>query len=87
MDDYSRVDDETPSFAISLHKEYRWQGIGSQLMVSTAIHGRRETQRHNGQAEIEQLRYFNAVVLPFIVDDCPLAGYNRGRRRAKYAGG
>jgi ribosomal protein S18 acetylase RimI-like enzyme len=27
------VDDETPSFAISLHQEYRGQGIGSQLMV------------------------------------------------------
>lgn len=27
------VDDDTPSFAISLYKEYRGQGIGSQLMV------------------------------------------------------
>lgn len=33
MDDYGHVDDETPSFAISLYKEYRGQGIGSQLMV------------------------------------------------------
>ena len=33
MDDYGHVDDETPSFAISLYKEYRRQGIGSQLMV------------------------------------------------------
>ena len=33
MNDYGHVDDETPSFAISLHKEYRGQGIGSQLMV------------------------------------------------------
>ena len=33
MNDYGHVDDETPSFAISLHKEYRRQGIGSQLMV------------------------------------------------------
>ena len=32
MDDYGHVDDETPSFAISLYKEYRGQGIGSQLM-------------------------------------------------------
>ena len=32
-DDYGHVDDETPSFAISLYKEYRGQGIGSQLMV------------------------------------------------------
>ena len=33
MDDYGHLDDETPSFAISLYKEYRGQGIGSQLMV------------------------------------------------------
>ena len=33
MDDYGHVDDETPSFAISLYSEYRGQGIGSQLMV------------------------------------------------------
>ncbi len=32
MEDYSHVDDETPSFAISLYKEYRSQGIGSQLL-------------------------------------------------------
>ena len=34
MDDYGHVDDETPSFAISLYKKYRRQGIGSQLMVA-----------------------------------------------------
>ncbi|MBQ8305057.1 MAG: GNAT family N-acetyltransferase [Blautia sp.] len=33
MDDYGHVDDDTPSFAISLYKEYRGQGVGSQLMV------------------------------------------------------
>ena len=33
MDDYGHVDDDTPSCAISLYKEYRKQGIGSQLMV------------------------------------------------------
>ena len=33
MNDYGHLDDETPSFAISLYKEYRGQGIGSQLMV------------------------------------------------------
>ncbi|MCR5060908.1 MAG: GNAT family N-acetyltransferase [Saccharofermentans sp.] len=32
MNDYGHVDDETPSFAISLYKEYRGQGIGTQLM-------------------------------------------------------
>ena len=33
MNDYRHVDEETPSLAISLYKEYRGQGIGSQLMV------------------------------------------------------
>lgn len=32
MDDYGHVDDSTPSFAISLYREYRGQGIGTQLM-------------------------------------------------------
>lgn len=32
MDDYGHIDDETPSFAISLYKEYRGQGIGTQMM-------------------------------------------------------
>lgn len=33
MNDYGHVDYDTPSFAISLYKEYRGQGIGSQLML------------------------------------------------------
>lgn len=33
MNDYGHVDDDTPSFAISLYEEYRGRGIGSQLMV------------------------------------------------------
>lgn len=33
MEDYGHVDDETPSFAISLYKEYRGHGIGTALMV------------------------------------------------------
>lgn len=32
MNDYGHVDDETPSFAISLFKEYRGLGIGTRLM-------------------------------------------------------
>ena len=32
MDDYGHVDDNTPSFAISLYKEYRSQGIGTEMM-------------------------------------------------------
>ena len=34
MNDYGHVDDETPSFAISLFKKYRGQGIGTKLMKS-----------------------------------------------------
>lgn len=32
MNDYGHVDDQTPSLAVSLYKEYRSQGIGTQLM-------------------------------------------------------
>ena len=32
MDDYGHVDEKTPSLAISLYKEFRNQGIGSQLL-------------------------------------------------------
>lgn len=32
MDDYGHIDDQTPSLAISLYKEYRNRGIGTQLM-------------------------------------------------------
>lgn len=32
MNDYGHVDDSTPSFAISLFKEYRGRGIGTRLM-------------------------------------------------------
>ena len=32
MDDYGHIDDKTPSFAISLYKEYRGLGIGTELM-------------------------------------------------------
>ena len=37
MNDYGHVDDETPSFAISLYKEYRRKGIGTRLQVGTDI--------------------------------------------------
>lgn len=32
MDDYGHIDNETPSFAISLYEEYRHMGIGTALM-------------------------------------------------------
>lgn len=32
MNDYGHIDDETPSFAISLYEDYRGRGIGTKLM-------------------------------------------------------
>ena len=32
MNDYGHIDDETPSVAISLYKEYRGLGIGTEMM-------------------------------------------------------
>jgi len=34
MHDYGHIDDDTPSLAISLYKQYRGNGIGKQLMKS-----------------------------------------------------
>ena len=33
MDDYGHIDNTTPSLAISLYKEYRNRGIGTQLLL------------------------------------------------------
>ena len=33
MNDYGHIDDDTPSFAISLDKAYRGLGIGTELMI------------------------------------------------------
>ena len=37
MNDYGHVDDDTPSLAISLYKEYRGRGIGTQMMKQILI--------------------------------------------------
>ena len=37
MTDYGHIDQETPSFAISLLKEYRHHGIGTELMKRTLL--------------------------------------------------
>lgn len=43
MNDYGHIDDQTPSLAISVKKEYRGLGIGTKLMetmlVSVKHHG------------------------------------------------
>lgn len=38
MDDYGHVDDDTPSFAISLLRDYRSMGIGTRLMKRMLLH-------------------------------------------------
>ena len=38
MNDYGHVDDDTPSFAISLLKDYRSMGIGTKLMKKMLLH-------------------------------------------------
>ncbi len=38
MKDYGNIDDKTPSFAISLYKEYRGLGIGTELMKRMIEH-------------------------------------------------
>ena len=37
MNDYGHIDAETPSFAISLYKEYRGRGIGAELMKEMLV--------------------------------------------------
>lgn len=45
MDDYGNVDDQTPSFAISLYSEYRGNGIGTRLMRRMLEHLRAKGYR------------------------------------------
>lgn len=42
MNDYGHIDDDTPSFAISLYKEYRGMGIGTALMDRMLRHLKKE---------------------------------------------
>lgn len=46
MNDYGHIDDKTPSFAISVYKEYRSKGIGTALMkeMLTILKKRRYAQ-------------------------------------------
>ncbi len=47
MDDYGHIDDRTPSLAISLYKEYRNRGIGTQLLLQML-----ELLRKKGYAQV-----------------------------------
>ena len=42
MNDYGHIDDKTPSFAVSILKQYRNRGIGTELMkrMLTALKAR-----------------------------------------------
>lgn len=45
MNDYGHIDDETPSLAISLLKEYRNHGIGTALMKQMLLQLKRQGQK------------------------------------------
>ncbi len=47
MNDYGHIDDQTPSLAISLYKDYRGQGIGTQL-----LHQMLDWLRNEGYKEV-----------------------------------
>ena len=47
MKDYGHIDDRTPSLAISLYKEYRNRGIGTQLLLRML-----ELLRKKGYAQV-----------------------------------
>lgn len=47
MNDYGHVDNNTPSLAISLHQEYRGQGIGTAMMRSML-----ELLKENGYKQV-----------------------------------
>jgi len=47
MDDYGHVDERTPSLAISLLKEYRGKGIGTELLLQML-----ETLRQKGYRQV-----------------------------------
>lgn len=56
MDDYGHVDDETPSFAISLYKEYRGHGIGTALM-RTMLAALRESGYRQASLAVQKANY------------------------------
>ena len=46
MNDYGHIDDDTPSLAISLYKEYRGNGIGTALMRNILLLLKQSGYRH-----------------------------------------
>ena len=56
MNDYGHVDDETPSFAISLLKGYRNYGIGTELMKRMLTELRRHGYRQSSLS-VQKMNY------------------------------
>ena len=69
MNDYGHIDEETPSLAISLYKEYRGQGIGTKMMKEMLsllkTHGYKRVslsvQKANYAAEMYRKIGFNII--------------------------
>ena len=56
MNDYGHIDDETPSFAISILKEYRKHGIGTELMKQMLMKLKVQGYRQASLA-VQQMNY------------------------------
>ena len=56
MNDYGHIDDDTPSFAISLHKQYRGKGIGT-LMMETMLNLLREKGFSRASLAVQKANY------------------------------
>ncbi len=72
MDDYGHVDDDTPSFAISLYKEYRGRGTGTRLMTAMLDHLRAKGYRRASlavQKENYAVRMYEKVGFRIIDED------------------
>lgn len=56
MDDYGHVEDGVPSFAISLYKEYRGNGIGTALM-KTMLKELKEKEYEKASLSVQKANY------------------------------
>ena len=56
MNDYGHIDDETPSFAISLLKEYRHYGIGTKLMKKV-LQALKENGYKQASLSVQKMNY------------------------------
>lgn len=62
MDDYGHIADDTPSLAISLYKEYRNKGIGTQLLFQMLQLLRREGY-HQVSLSVQKENYATEMYL------------------------